>query len=552
MINVVWLKPIPLDHFMLQDMFNGDMWNAVGNLEFNIVDKFSEVNDDGAVVVLPGAYYDAEEVNTWIAEYKWVLLIVVSDEENLFQIDKIDHPNMKLWIQTPRADKQYPEGTRFIGVGYAFSKSYRSKYEAEYLAKKDDVFISAQNTHPRRSLVFRKLHKYSTDRPELSMQIFETQGFTQGMESEDYYRHMASSKVVPCPSGIFSPDSFRLYEALEFGCVPIADDVSPAESYDSSGYWKRIFPDAPFHTLKNSNVAGALTLSLNGFNNNCNKVFSWWMLQKRQYVYNLTDDIRSLANKPAEVKSLKEKVTIIVPVSPWKSHPDTSILEATVASIRHHFPESEIIITFDGVRKEQVDRKDDYYKFIRRMLWKINTEYSNVLPLFFSDHAHQTKMAREALKYVRTESVIYVEGDSPLYTDRAIDWDGITNLISQGDANIVRLYNKEEIPEVHEYLMHREHNIKDNGAEYVATSQWSQQPHIARADTYRYLLSEYFTKNAVCFIEDKIYYVIVNEIKDGLWDKWKMFIYLPEDKLPRSYHLDGREGEEKYDGKQIW
>ena len=42
-------------------------------------------------------------------------------------------------------------------------------------------------------------------------------------------------------------------------------------------------------------------------------------------------------------------ITIIVPVSPIASHPDTAILAETIESIRYHHPTAEIFLTFDGV-----------------------------------------------------------------------------------------------------------------------------------------------------------------------------------------------------------
>ena len=333
--------------------------------------------------------------------------------------------------------------------------------------------------------------------------------------------------------------------------VVLADDVSPAVDYNSNSYWKKIFPDAPFSIISDNSIAKPIDTALDSFIWRSNFIFSWWIKQKRQYVYNLVDDIRALADMPVHVGTLKEKLTVVIPVSPWKSHPDTFILETTIESVRKHLPDCEIIVTFDGVRSEQQDRFNDYQEFVRRMLWKINTEYKNVLPLVFEKHSHQVKMMREALKYIRTESVIYVEGDSPLYTDRDIDWNEITGLISRGDAEIIRLYNKDEIPDVHEYLMYHEHDLENNGDKYIATSQWSQQPHIVRADTYRQIINEYFTENSICFIEDKFYYIIVNDAQKGKWDKWRMFIYIPNDKKPRSYHLDGRAGGEKYDDKKL-
>lgn len=550
MIDVVWHLPKPLDHFMLQDIFAEVDFSPVGSLKYHIVGTFGEARGDGVVAVINGTNHKIKYLNEKLSVYKWVLLIVVSDENNLFKVDEVKHPNIKIWVQTPRADKDYGDA-RLFGVGYGHSSKYRSKFTQEYLMKPIDVFISGQNTHSRRETIFSKLFEYKESHTD-NIQINTTKGYTQGLKPVEYYRKMAATKVSPCPSGVISPDSFRLYEALEFGAIPIADDVSPAEWYNSLGYWNKLFPDAPFPILQDDEIETRLEALKDNYQQKANLVFAWWIKQKRKYAYDLVDDIRALSDKPVEIKTLKEKVTIIVPVSPWRDNPDTSKLETTIKSIRHHFPVSEIIVTFDGVREEQLDKFDKYQEFVKRMLWKINTENNNILPLVFEKHTHQSGMMREALKYVRTESVLYVEGDSPLYTDREIDWDNITSLLGQDKARIIRLYNKESIPIEHEYLMYHDRDMKRDGAYYVATSQWSQQPHIARTDTYRYIMNEYFTDESVCFIEDKFYYIIVGEIDKGQWDKWKFFIYLPKDRQPRSYHLDGRDGEKKYDENQQW
>ena len=550
MIDVVWQSPKPLDHFMLMDIFAEVDFSPVGALQYHIVGTFGEAVGDGVVVVANGTSNKIKKLNEKLAPYKWVLLIIVSDENNIFKVDEVVHPNIKIWVQTPRADKDYGDA-RLFGVGYGFSSKYRSKLTQEYLFKPTDVFISGQNTHERRNIVFSELLEYMGRNTDDVININMTQGFTQGMKPTDYYRNMAMTKISPCPSGIVSPDSFRLYESLEFGAIPIADDVSPAYEYDSRGYWQKLFPDAPFPILSDTNISDLIDQSKVNYQQKANIVFAWWIKQKRKYAYDLVDDIRALSDNPVKLDTLKEKITVIIPVSPWKSNPDTTIVETVIQSVRYHLPLSEIIITFDGVREEQRDKSEVYQEFVKRMLWKINVDNNNILPLVFEKHTHQSGMMREALKYVRTESVLYVEGDSPLYY-REIDWDNITDIISKDEARIVRLYNKHEIPEDHEYLMHHDKDMKVGNGDYVGTSQWSQQPHIVRTDIYRYIMNEYFTTGSVCFIEDRFYYIIVGEIDNGQWDKWKMFIYIPEDKQPRSYHLDGRGGEEKYDSKQIW
>ena len=547
-IDVVWPEPKPLDHFMLIDIFDEMDFSPVGSLDYNIVGSFSQATGDGVVYVANGTNNEIEELNKTLAQYKWVLLIIISDEENLFEIDKLEHPNIKVWLQTPRANKEY-ENVRYFGVGYGYAPRFRKQYTEQYLNKPVDVFISGQNTHSRRNLVFSDLHFYEEESPDQVVEIFETKGFTQGMEPAEYYKYMAATKIAPAPSGIVSPDSFRLYEALELGAIPIADDVSPR--YDSKGYWRKLFPDAPFPILEDDDVCSLIDEAHEDYQNKANHILAWWIAQKRRYAYELVEDIRSLADLP-DSDEVKDKITIVMPVSPWKSHPSTEVLDASLASARAQLPDAEIIVTFDGVREEQKDKTEAYQEFIKRALWKINTEHKNVLPILFDEHEHQSGMMKEALKHIKTEYVLYLEGDMSFYDDRLVPWAEFIDVLDSGKANILRIHFEATIPEPHEYLMLHDRDFTIGGNSYVGTFQWSQRPHLMRTDLYKDIMDNYFSPEAKCFIEDKFYGSMITEHQNGNWDKWKMFIFLPESGLNMAYHLDGRDGETKYDDRQIW
>lgn len=546
--DVFWLEPRPLDHFMLMDIFSGLDWKPYQNINYNIVNELEQVNSDGLIYIVHGANNKVADINKKIARFKWVLLILVSDEENLFDIDKIDHPNIKVWVQTPRAGKDY-DNVRYFGVGYSYASKYRGSVGISYLNKPAEVFISGQNTHDRRKTIFEKLDSYREDNPDKNVEIFETEGFTQGMEPADYYTHMASTKIAPAPSGIVSPDSFRLYEALELGAIPIADDLSPR--YDSKGYWNIIFPDAPFPILQDDNINSLIDESLENFQEKANGIFAWWIAQKRRYAHDLIEDIITLSDTELD-QTYEDKITVIVPVSPWKSHPSTEVLESCINSVRAQLPNSEIIITFDGVRQEQESKREDYQEFIRRALWIINTDYQNVLPIIFSEHVHQSGMMKKVLNEVKSEYILYMEGDMAFYEDRLVPWVDFVNLLDSGRANILRIHFDATIPEAHNYLMYHEHDLHVNENTYVATSQWSQRPHLMSRDMYGQIMNEYFSADSKCFIEDRFYYLIHGECNDGNWGKWKMFIYMPKEQLSMAYHLDGRDGETKYDENQIW
>jgi hypothetical protein len=84
----------------------------------------------------------------------------------------------------------------------------------------------------------------------------------------------------------------------------------------------------------------------------------------------------------------------------------------------------------------------------------------------------------------------------------------------------------------------------------LKTIQWSQRPHLARADFYRRILNDHFTSEAKTFIEDKMHGVVYQAWKveqNQGWNKYRLWIYHPTDgNIKRSLHTDGRGGEDKY------
>ena len=49
---------------------------------------------------------------------------------------------------------------------------------------------------------------------------------------------LSSTEFIPCPNGFFHPETYRLYEALECGCIPIVENAFQ--------YYDRLFPNNPF------------------------------------------------------------------------------------------------------------------------------------------------------------------------------------------------------------------------------------------------------------------------------------------------------------------
>ena len=238
---------------------------------------------DGCIISVPDRFWAEhyDQINEALARYKWVLLLRVSDEEDWFDCRRIEHPNIKFWVQTPRfPTDRYPDGTRFLPVG--FTPHTRQVDGSEKLL---DVFLSAQRTHVRRVECFASLTNLPNSRIE------PTQGFTQGMSPGEYAKCMGLAKIVPCPSGAVSVDSFRVWEALQAGALPVVDTVSPVDGV--SDYWVRVLGDVPFPVVTDWNAVNWAEL-LEQWPENVEHVQQWWSDQKKRWAQWLMDDLKEL------------------------------------------------------------------------------------------------------------------------------------------------------------------------------------------------------------------------------------------------------------------
>jgi hypothetical protein len=489
---------------------------------------------EGIILVIPGRYWytQCNEISEAIRRYDWVLGIRTGDEEDLLDVDQIYHPNIRWWVQTPRTDHDYGD-VRKLGVGFT---PHFNELPYHVPDKALDIFLAGQRTHERRDQCFAQVQRIDTAGDAVT-RFLPTEGFTQGMPPDQYAYNMRYAKIAPAPAGPASPDSFRLYEALEAHCVPIADAITPA--YDSRGYWEMVFPDATFPVVTDWGMLPYLVdHALANWPANSNRIAAWWMRQKRQYVRWLQEDLSLLgADVDGDAGSV---ITAVIPVSPIPSHPGIAILEETVESIRECLPDSEIIITFDGVRPEQESMRADYEEAMRRTLWRADHRWKNVTPLIFEQHQHQSGMMHVTLQHIQTPLLIYVEQDCPIVTDEPIEWDAICGFILDGHADLIRLHHEALILDVHKHLM-QEHEWV-----FARTTQWSQRPHIASKVFYEKVMS-HFSAQSKAFIEERMARVAQEQTGFKLW------IYHPDSpNIKRSYTLDGRAGGPQFIDSQVF
>lgn len=511
MIPVVWLWLNDERHEgfwdwgLLKEMFDKSDYD----FEHHHTDTL--IGFDFAVVVIPGAahQHQVDKINMELARTEECIVIITSDEERLFPYRSLQHPKMKLYLgygqPGDEADLFLPLGAR---DGFIPSPNNQKTV--------DVGFLGQAPTDDRKALVS-ALRGMDGD-----MKV--TGGFGQGSQ-EDYAYRMSKIKIAPAPHGTVHPDSFRLYEAMESACIPVVRDDE---------YWR--FMEADYWSVEDwGQLPDRVKQILPSWKPIATKAAIGWQWKKRTLRKQLEDDIEIMSGLQPP-----RGITVLIPTSPIPSHPDTSIIEETVKSVRDRLPDSEIIVMCDGVRDEQKSFKDDYEEYQRRLYW-LSREYDFMI-LRSDEHRHQAAMTAYALALVETPLILFVEHDTPLCEE--IPFKAISDVILDDKLDVVRFHFESHILPVHRHLMRGQ--LRHNGITYNKTVQWSQRPHLASTAYYKKLITSHFLNDEKrirkTMIEDK-----AHGVAQEYPDQHRIGIYRPKGNIKRSYHTDGRGSESKFE-----
>jgi len=226
---------------------------------------------DRAFVVIPGPQNIGHEdlISEELNKISRVVLFITGDESGSFEVDKIKHNNIEIWIQCPH--KKHSKYNKIaLGTPQHFSKNLPAYQDKSY-----EVSFAGQITHQRRQELAKAMESIPNS-------FFgPTKGFAQGLNPKTYYDKMSMSKIIPCPSGQVVIDSFRFYEAIEMLCLPVADALDSKQN--ATGYYNFVFEEeVPVKTLDNWNLLQNLIPELlNNYPNNMHQVVCWWMKYKR-------------------------------------------------------------------------------------------------------------------------------------------------------------------------------------------------------------------------------------------------------------------------------
>lgn len=253
--------------------------------------EFVEVKElpkcETAAVIIAARHHKGLEnkVNKQLKSIENPVLFCLGDEEADFDIEQIDLPADKIYIQNPHMGKH----DKYNKIGTGYPQHFRKLLAKNALEKSTNVFFAGQITHKRRRELDEAMLNYSMI--DTATKYVATRGFTQGESKEQYAQDMSMAKIAPCPSGAVIPDSFRLFEALECMAVPIADQKTARGQIMQ--YWDWLFSqDTPFYKTVDWNCLNGLVPEiLKNYPQNMHKITAWYILWKRDLKFKLKEQL---------------------------------------------------------------------------------------------------------------------------------------------------------------------------------------------------------------------------------------------------------------------
>ena len=157
-----------------------------------------------------------QKLNTLAEQKKPVVLIHLSDETLNDPISIYEHPAVKLIIRN-YVRKDIPPTDKIITVplGYVRNRTLKGKFKK--LSERSLAWSFAGSVDkPSR---IEMLQTLATVEPN-SMKLLPTWKHPLPEEADEYMKTLENTRFVPCARGQ-NYETYRLYEALEAGCIPI-------------------------------------------------------------------------------------------------------------------------------------------------------------------------------------------------------------------------------------------------------------------------------------------------------------------------------------------
>jgi len=211
---------------------NSDKWiyEILNEIQFKLIQNEKDLESGDILIIIDSSVENKSELYTRLKLIcSKIYLIHLGDESGSYDLSMI-YNNFNFVWRTFCSNKYF--GNKKINclpLGYKSGTSIKGKLVKR---KYKWTFIGTPHKSSRHDLLF----QLSDIKPSF---LHKTNRFNEKIiEVNKMSQILSSTEFIPCPNGFVHPETYRLYEALECGCIPIVENAYK--------YYDRLFPNNPF------------------------------------------------------------------------------------------------------------------------------------------------------------------------------------------------------------------------------------------------------------------------------------------------------------------
>jgi len=205
------------------------IYEILQKIRYNIIDNDKDLKkEDNLIIVDSSPEKKIELYDKLKLTCSKILLFHLGDETGSYDLSQV-YNKFDYVFRTFCSNKYFKNSQiKCIAMGYKSGIGDRQKKNRKYKW----AFTGTPHKSSRHDLLF----QFSDIKPFF---CHKTEKFNKKIISVDEMSNIFSStEFMPCPMGFFHPESYRLYEALQCGCIPIVENTYK--------YYDRLFHDNPF------------------------------------------------------------------------------------------------------------------------------------------------------------------------------------------------------------------------------------------------------------------------------------------------------------------
>lgn len=232
-VNIVWLD-VNLHKweqdwlsYLLQDTFS----------QFLITNEFYGLPvNKPTVVVSNHAFNYRKYLDSLRENNKKYAVVLLSDENVQEKMEYVHDPNC-VFVARNYFNPLYLRHPKVFTFGLGYKNNFKTQEKSPTFTERKYIwsFAGSFHDHFRKEAVetFKNLNPHK---------IHAVSGFNakDGLDTPKYVKMLENSKFALCPRGQVNNDCFRIYEALEAGCIPVV--LASAEHMQvQPSYWHAVF-----------------------------------------------------------------------------------------------------------------------------------------------------------------------------------------------------------------------------------------------------------------------------------------------------------------------